>query len=266
MEPSRRTELCRSVTLIASTLSFIRFASSIVSCIATPLMGPISAVTTNCFEWNVSLKPISSAFFIGSFFNFMSSGACLRGCPNFVFGWEIPFKECSWFSFIRREYICCHAHGVSFETSHIPSRDPPQGPLIRPLAHLVTGQIPPVLSRTHLPHSEHLSSNTLSLVILARNRLSFAGKTGLSSYNSTAVWVPAPQDITIMQSALSIASLKGLSSNFVPSTWQPDLAPKVPVTSFPSDLSTSFIALTSGSPPVPHKAAHSEHPKRKMLL
>src|SRR4030043_892549 len=265
MEPSRRTELCRSVTLIASTLSFIRFASSIVSCISTPLMGPISAVTTNCFEWNVSLKPISYVFFIGSFFNFMSSGACLRGWPNFIFGWEIPLRECSWFSFIRREYISCHAHGVSFETSHSPSRDPPQGPLTRPLAHLVMGQIPPVLSSIHLPQSEHLSSNTLSLVILARNKLSLAGKTGLSSYNSTAVWGPPPQDITIMQAALSIASLRGLSSNFVPRTWQPDLATKVPVTSLPSASRVSFIALTSGSPPVPHNAAHSEPPKRKIL-
>jgi len=52
------------------------------------------------------------------------------------------------------------AQSFSGEDSHLSLLEPPQAPLSKPLAHTVTGQIPPVAARIQSPHCWQTSAKT----------------------------------------------------------------------------------------------------------
>src|SRR5512136_1862371 len=100
------------------------------------------------------------------------------------------------FCSFKRLWISNQAQGVSLLTSHFPSREvPPQGPLKRLLAHLVTGHIPPVSPRTHSLQARQFSSNHPISLSMPIKVVFKAGKAGLVGYRSARNWTPAPHAI-----------------------------------------------------------------------
>src|SRR4030067_953285 len=98
-------------------------------------------------------------------------------------------------SSLSRSTINCHPHSVSLSTSHFPLEDPPQGPLSRLFAHRAIGQIPPVLSRMHVPHPWHRSLHTPCSSVTPKKLVLTTGRTDFVRYFSATYWTPAPQAI-----------------------------------------------------------------------
>ena len=116
-----------------------------------PFTGPTSPVMTNSFL----LKSSVSFMRHRPLFNIKH--------PRFrhfavIFGLHIAFQLVQLAQGGQCGYQIRTPGAVAFWlASHLPFSEPPQGPFRRLLAHLVTGQMPPVSLRMHMPHSWHCS-------------------------------------------------------------------------------------------------------------
>src|SRR4030042_1177603 len=131
--------------------------------------------------------------------------------------------------------------------SHLPSLAPPQGPLSRLLVQAVRGQMPPVHSSMHSPHSRQRSLPCHSPREPPREMVLQPGWTTLSTEAAVAC-TPTPQHIASRESAAVTCPSKGIRPSFTWALSQRKSSTVEPVTAFPAaSRRLVFRALTTGS-------------------